>query len=81
MNSEYAEPFGSAQRFREECLADRGYKFVRKDGSTAIWHNIGMVTTIEAAVDGNGKCIFTEVPNDQIERTQKAETGDDDERS
>ena len=60
----------SAQRFREECLADRGYTFVRKDGSTAIWHNIGMVTTIEAAVDGNGKCIFTEVPNAGVDAAE-----------
>ena len=59
----------AAQHFREECLADRGYKFVRKEGSTAIWNNIGIVTTIEAAVDNNGKCIFTEIQN------AKARTG------
>ena len=67
-DSEYFPPACSAQHFREECLADRGYKFVRKDGGTAIWHSVGMVTTIEAAIDDIGKCIFTEVPNSDLGR-------------
>ena len=36
------KPVGSAsQHFREECFADRGYKFVRRDGEDAIWQHNG----------------------------------------
>lgn len=31
----------SLQRFREECLADRGYRFLRHDGNDTLWKLVG----------------------------------------
>jgi hypothetical protein len=50
----------SAQRFHEECLADRGYRFVRKEGMTSVWRFSGLTGIVEVWVDVNGKEVRTE---------------------
>ena len=54
-----------AQKFKEECLADRGYRFVRKEGNDTVWRSAGLRTTVEAQVDCNGKVIYTDVPKEK----------------
>jgi hypothetical protein len=49
-----------AQRCHEGCLADRGYRFVRKEGLTSVWQFTGLTTIVEVWVDVDGKEVRTE---------------------
>ena len=49
-----------AQKFTEACLADRGYHFVRWDGTTAVWRFDGFRGSVEAEVDCYGQVIYTD---------------------
>jgi hypothetical protein len=62
-DSEYSPPPCSApsQRFREECLADRGYRFLRQDGADMLWQFQGFATTHTVRVKPNGDT--EDVPN------------------
>jgi hypothetical protein len=42
------------QHFREECHADRGYKFVRREGEDAIWQFKGREKTFTVRIKPNG---------------------------
>lgn len=43
-----------SQRFREECLADRGYRFLRDDGVDSLWQFRGLATVHTVRVKPNG---------------------------
>jgi hypothetical protein len=49
-----------AQKFTEACLADRGYRFVRWEGTTAVWRFDGLRGSVEAEVDLNGQVTYTD---------------------
>jgi hypothetical protein len=44
----------SSQRFQEECLADKGYRFLRLDGDDVIWRLNGFATVHTIRIKPNG---------------------------
>jgi hypothetical protein len=44
----------SSQRFQEECLADKGYRFLKRDGDDVIWQFNGLATVHTVRIKPNG---------------------------
>ena len=42
------------QYWRESCLVDRGYHFVKRDGNDMLWELVGVRTTYSVRVKPNG---------------------------
>ena len=56
------------QRWQEELLADRGYRFVEQDGNDFIWKFVGFSSsgTHTVRVTPEGKVIKEEVQNEGV---------------
>ena len=54
------------QKFREEILADHGYKFVKLEGEDAIWRFTGfkVVHTVKVTPEGKEIDVETRIDNE-----------------
>ena len=52
------QEFFPAQHFAEECLADKGYKFLRREGSNALWEFRGRMSILRVAVKPDGQKVY-----------------------
>lgn len=58
------------QHFREECFADRGYRFLRKDGEDALWifRGFSLEEIVRIKPDGN---VVVEKRTDKADKPDK----------
>ena len=60
-----------AQHWKEECLADRGYDFVKWEGTDSIWQLNGLSSNITVKVKPDGA---TEIVNTEWIKSPKDDT-------
>lgn len=53
-------PVHTAQHFAEECLADKGYKFLRREGSNALWEFRGRMSRLRVTVKPDGQKVYND---------------------